>query len=173
MRTITITFVDHGAGTDARLAASILAQSLRTQGRHPEHSSQSVTFETTTPCPPQVLVLLSEELLHEPVILNAVDSETAVVLCSARPAHDIAGELGRPAARVACVDGEGIAAEQGTDQVIALLGGAARLVPEICLECLTASVWSVYDDQFAYGARAAARALDLGYALAEEWRAAF
>ncbi|HLO01821.1 MAG TPA: hypothetical protein VK191_01775 [Symbiobacteriaceae bacterium] len=173
MRTITITFVDHGPGTDARLAASILAQSLRTQGRHPEHSSQSVTFQTTNASPPQVLVLLSEDLLHEPVILNAVDSETAVVLCSARSPHDVAGELGRPAARVSCVDGEGIAAEQGTDQVIALLGGAARMVPDICIECLTASVWSAYDSQFAYGARAAARALDLGYTLTEEWQAAF
>lgn len=173
MRTITVTFVDHGPGTDARLAASILAQGLRQQGRHPELGSQSVTFETATPCPPQVLVLLSEDLLHEPVILSAVDGDTVVVLCSARPAHDIAEELGRPAARVACVDGEGIAAEQGTDQVIALLGGAARMVPDICLECLTASVWSAYDDQFAYGARAAARALDLGYNLAEEWRASF
>lgn len=173
MRTITITFVDHGPGTNARLAASILAHGLRTQGRHPEQSSQSVTFEATNPSPPQVLVLLSEELLHEPVILNAVDSETVVVLCSARSPHDVAEELGRPAARLACVDAEGIAAEQGTDQVIALLGGAARLVPEICLECLTESVWSAYDSQFAYGARAATRALDLGYNLTDEWRASF
>lgn len=173
MRTITVTFVDHGPGTDARRATSILANSLQTQGRLLEHSAQSVTFESKSPSPPQVLVLLHEELLHEPVILNAVDGDTVVVLCSARPAESVIGELGRPAARLACVDAEGIADEAGTDQVIALLGGAARMVPDICIECLTASVWGAYESQFAYGARAAARALDMGYTLTTAWDAAF
>jgi hypothetical protein len=173
MQTITITFVDHGPGTEARLAAAILASALRSQGYQPAQSAQSVTFQTPNPSPPQVLVLLSEDLLHEPVILNAVDTETTVVLCSARPAQTVVGELGRPAAQVACVDAEGIADEAGTDRVIALLGGAARVVPGICIEKLTESVWSAYDSQFAYGARAAARALDLGYTLVQEWRASF
>jgi hypothetical protein len=173
MRTITITFVDHGLGTEARQATTILASALMAQGRHPQQDAQSVTFTTNNPGPAQVLVLLDEALLHEPVILNAVDSDTAVVLCSARPAKVVLDEMGRPAARLATVDAEGIADEEGTDPVIALLGGAARMVPEICIERLTASVWNAYDRDFAYGARAAARALDLGYTLTQEWRAAF
>jgi hypothetical protein len=173
MRTITITFVDHRQGTEARQAAAILAGALMAQGRHPELTAQSVTFTTTTPSPAQVLILLHEDLLQEPVILDAVDSETVVVLCSARPAETVLCEMGRPAARLATVDAEGIADEEGTDQIVALLGGAARMVPEICLEMLTASVWNAYDRHFGYGARAATRALDLGYNLIQESRASF
>lgn len=173
MRNVTITFVDHGQGTEARQAATILAGALMAQGRQPALNGQSLTFASQNAGPAQILVLLHEDLLLEPVIMNAVDSETAVVLCSARPAQMVLAEMGRPAARLATVDADGIADEEGTDRVVALLGGAARMVPEICLERLTASVWNAYDRQFGYGARAAARALDLGYTLTQETRTSF
>jgi hypothetical protein len=169
MRRITITFVDRGTGTDAKLAAGMLAGALAVQGHRPERSERCVTWEAAGEGPAQVLVLLSEDLLHEPVILSAVDSQTTVVLCSARPAEAVSIELGRPTAKLATVDAEGIASGEGTDLVVALLGGAARVVPEINLESLTQAVWHAYDRTFAYEARAAMRALDLGYALTQEW----
>ncbi len=171
MRSVTFHFLtaDYGqprGGEEARLAAAILHNCLSRQGYPSTLDGNKVT--ATVPQrresdPEEIYLLLDETLLDSPEILTHLDHRSAVVVCSARPAKVLRHQLGRMTAGVAAVDACGIAMEEGADEVTALLGGAARMLPFIDPDVLCASVWNTFDREFPYAARAAMRAFDLGY----------
>jgi hypothetical protein len=175
MRTVRFHFIagDSMVGTeeDACVAAAILANSLTRQGY--EATAEGPIVTTYAPArresePDNILVVLDEEALHDEGLLGRLDRNSAVIVCSARPARILRHELGRFTAGVAAVDGSGIAMEEGSDPVVALLGGAARMVPFIDPDVLCATVWNYYDRSFPYAARAAMRTFDLGYMQAQQ-----
>jgi Pyruvate/2-oxoacid:ferredoxin oxidoreductase gamma subunit len=165
-----------GNTADARLAATILANCLSRQGYRgqaagntvlatlPDHSEQD---------PGQVFVVLNEAALPSLEQIEPVDRRSAIIVCSARPARVLQKQLGRLFAGVVTVDAEGIAEEEGSDPVLAMLGGAARMVSFIDLDALSAAIWSAYDRELPYAARAAVRTLDLGYMQAQQVPAIF
>ncbi len=160
-------FLDDARGEDARLAAAILADCLSRQGFQSNAKGTSVAVEAAPRRErdaEEVFVVLDEHLLASAEVLCRLDSRSAVVVCSARPARTLKHELGRFTAGVATVDASGIAIDEGADPVVAVLGGAARAIPLIDPEVLSASVWNTFDRQLPYAAQAAVRAFDLGYA---------
>jgi hypothetical protein len=152
-------------------AAAILCESLRRQGFASSVLGRSVTInmpERPASEPDQIYVVLDEQLLSEVELLNRFDRQSAVVICSARPVQTLRHELGRYTAAIATVDAEGIGDDEGASPVIALLGGAARMLPFIDAEQLGIAIWMKYDRSFPYAARAAVRAFDLGYAQTQQ-----
>lgn len=176
MRQVTFHFIGAGGsiqnpGEDAHLAAAILTNCLSRQGYASTAEEHMVRVEAPVrreSDSEHIYVMLDEKPLASSDFLSQVDRSTTVVIGSARPARILRHELGRFAAGIASVDASGIALEEGTDPVAALLGGAARVVPFIDPDVLCASIWSTFDREFGYGARAAMRAFDLGYMQAQQ-----
>lgn len=109
--------------------------------------------------PDQLCLLLLSEWLAETTVLKGA---RAVVVDSAKPPGVLLQRVEwRPCCLVA-VDATGIAQDEGTDTVVPLLGGVARAVPEMDTDALCGTIWSHYDSHFAYAARSALRAFDLG-----------
>ncbi len=161
-------FVDDARGVEAHLAASILADCLARQGYACTCTEEAVTVPSPDDVDEQCFLLMEESLIDQPIVRAHLDQDSTVVVCSARPARYLLERLnGRPAGLVA-VDASGIAFEQGTDPVTALLGGAARAASWIDPDVLSAAIWASYDREFAYGARAALRAFDQGYVQAQQ-----
>lgn len=151
---------------DSGLAAAILADSLRRQECRARLEGTMVTVpagQSRPQDPFDVFILLDEVLLSDPQVLSRLHARSALVVCSARPARMLRQRLGRDTAGVATVDASGIATDEGTDPVAAVLGAAARLVSFIDPEALSAAVWTSFDHGFPYAAKAATRAFDLGY----------
>lgn len=176
MRQVTFHFIGAGgsirhAGEDAHLAAAILANCLSRQGYRSAALGHTVQVEAPSRRDSeseQIYVMLDEQPMSDADLLKQIDRTTTVVIGSARPARILRHELGRFAAGIASVDASGIAMEEGSDPVAALLGGAARIVPFIDPDVLCAAIWSTFDREFGYGARAAMRAFDLGYMQAQQ-----
>lgn len=175
MQDVRFHFIADGAENaskeEARLAAAILSDCLSRQGY--STASDDHTVSVTVPSleedeATQIFVVLEERLLTHPDLLTRMDGSSAAVVCSARPASVLASELGRFTAGLASVDASGIAMEEGSDPVLAMLGAAARMVKFIDPEALCHSIWSTYDRTYAYAARAAVRVFDLGYMQAQQ-----
>jgi hypothetical protein len=140
------------AGTvDAERAAAILAGALRRQGYVCTTRDAAVTVNT--PGPDSVLITLDE------TIASTAD---AVVVGSARPSCLLQDRLS-PRAPLTAVNACDIAADEGADAIVPLLGGAARALPFIDADALGEAVWAEYDWGFGYGARAALKAFQQGY----------
>lgn len=170
MGELRIHFLDNSYGEDGRLAARVLAECLNRQGL--ENRVEDGVLHVSAPTrratdPSEVYVVLDETLLNRPSLLGQIDRKTGVVVCSARPARTLQHELGRFTAGVTAVDASGIGMHEGADPVMAMLGGAARMLPWIDRDMLSSSVWAVYDNHLPYAAHAALRAFDQGYAQAQ------
>lgn len=155
---------------EACLAAAILSNCLTRQGC--VSTAKENTVVVTAPNqrendPDQIFIVLDESLLT-PDLIERFDRHCAVVLCSARPARTVRLQLGRSPACVTTVDATGIAMDEGSDPVVAMLGGAARMLPFIDPDVLCASVWNNFDRDLPYAARAAMRTFDAGYIQAQQ-----
>jgi hypothetical protein len=146
------------ASPDCQLGAAILADSLTRLG-YPCHTSSGTVVVETPEAPWSIHVVLDDA--H----LEAAADASVVVVASARPAAALQKRLVRPA--VATVDADGLAEQEGTDPVVAVLGAAARLLPFLDYDALAASIWTAYDRGFGYEARAALKVFDLGYKQAQ------
>lgn len=145
------------ARQEALRAAAIMADGLALMGRPRSLHDATVLSDAAWDCP-NVSVALEPATLG----LLAVAPFHGLVVDTGRPACVIQERLNASAAVVA-VDASGIAGEEGTDAVAALLGAMGRLMPCLNLERLSEALWGAYDRGFGYGARAAVRAFDLGY----------
>lgn len=165
----TFCFMDGTNSQEGRSAAAIWARCLSRQGVACTLAEQTVTaygLPETDEGPNEIFILLDEGLMEQRELEGRLHGQSAVVVPSARPAGVLRQRLGETAAIVA-VDATGIALDEGADLISALLGGAARAVPWVDPDVLCAAIWCHYDRDFAYTARAAIRAFDLGYAQAQ------
>jgi hypothetical protein len=162
---------ENGCTAEARKATAILANCLSRQGCSGETTENSVVANLPTERgdePEHVFVVLDDGALHSLDQFEHNGGRNAVIVCSARPAHILQQQLSGINATISTVDAEGIASEEGSDALIAVLGGAARMVSCIDPEALFAAVWSTYDRGLPYAAQAAMRTFDLGYMQAQQ-----
>lgn len=158
--------------TDAKeacLAAAILSNCLRRQGYASVATENTLVTKAANRRendPDQIFIVLDEALLT-PALINQLDRHCAVVLCSARPARMVRLQLGRSTACITTVDATGIAMDEGSDPMVAMLGGTARMLPFIDPDVLCASVWNNFDRVLPYAACAAMRTFDAGYIQAQ------
>jgi hypothetical protein len=155
---------------EACLAAAILSNCLTRQGCVSTANGNTVVANALNRRendPDQIFIVLDESSLT-PDLVERFDQHCAVVLCSARPARTVHLQLGRAAACITTVDATGIAMDEGSDPVVAMLGGAARMLPFIDPDVLCASVWNNFDRDLPYAARAAMRTFDAGYIQAQQ-----
>jgi hypothetical protein len=161
----------NGCTAEASKAAAILANCLSRQGCSGETAENLVVANLPTERgdePENVFVVLDDGALHSLGQFEQNGSRSAVIVCSARPAHMLQKELGGFNATITTVDAEGIAMDEGSDSMVAVLGGAARMVSCLDPEALFAAVWSTYDRGLPYAAQAAMRTFDLGYMQAQQ-----
>jgi hypothetical protein len=171
MRNYHFHFMAVGSANDeAQMAATILTHCLQRQGYRAGLTGTTVTVMAPAQRldePETILILLDESQLAEPQVLNQIDNKCAVVVCSARPARMLQHELGRFSAGITTVDATGIANDEGSDPVVAMLGAAARMVHFIDADRLGTAIFACYDRSLPYAALAAMRTFDMGYMQAQ------
>lgn len=170
---------------DARAVAAILADCLRQHGFHTqqaqavpslgaravaERDAAVVTASRhsaqTEPLPhdrTDMLIVLDDELLDQPHILDGLNPNGTLLVATAQTPHGLRSRLGRHEATVATINNHTLAAMHGADWAAPVVGAVARLTGFVDPESLVPAVWTAYDRAFPPLAGACVRACGAGY----------
>lgn len=161
-------FVDQSGGQEAEEAALLLADGLSRQGYQPKVTGEWLSVEGPGEEEQWLYLLTEEALLNSPVLRAFMNEKALLLISSTKSPEALQERLPAQAAAFALLPTKRIALAEGAEPVSALLGGVARLAPWIDPDRLGEALWAHYDCPYSLTARAATRAMRVGYQQAKQ-----